>query len=102
MKLCKLKEWNTRLVQLPHHTNLSELADIGDEINERFSYPLDSLSSSNELAVMKTFSNSPGTFQHSDYLSCKIGFNSKGEAIRLFYYATPVLVIAYLFYRRIS
>ncbi|CAH8593665.1 unnamed protein product [Schistosoma haematobium] len=102
MKLCKLKEWNTRLVQLPHHTKLSELADIGDEINGRFSYPLDSLSSSNELAVMKTFSNSPGTFQHSDYLSCKIGFNSKGEAIRLFYYATPVLVIAYLFYRRIS
>ncbi|CAH8576188.1 unnamed protein product [Schistosoma margrebowiei] len=79
-----------------------ELADIGDEINGRFSYPLDGLSYSNELAMMKTFSNSPGTFQHSDYLSCKIGFNSKGEAIRLFYYATPVLVIAYLFYRRIS
>ncbi|VDP44740.1 unnamed protein product [Schistosoma mattheei] len=78
-----------------------ELADIGDEINGRFSYPLDSLSYSNELA-MKTISNSPGTFQHSDYLSCKIGFNSKGETIRLFYYATPVLVIAYLFYRRIS
>lgn len=81
-----------------------ELADIGDEINGRLSYTLDGLSYSNELAVIKTFSNSnsPGTFQHSDYLSCKIGFNSKGEVTRLFYYATPVLVVAYLFYRRMS
>ncbi|CAH8591612.1 unnamed protein product [Schistosoma rodhaini] len=80
-----------------------ELADIGDEINGRFSYTLDSLSYSNELAMMKTFSNSnsTGTFK-PDYVSCKIGFNSKGEVTRLFYYATPVLFIAYLFYRRIG
>ncbi|CAH8519084.1 unnamed protein product [Schistosoma turkestanicum] len=49
-----------------------ELADIGDEINERFSYrTFDSLS--NEVVLIKTFSNSNPmeTFQHSDYLRCK-------------------------------
>ncbi|KAH8871642.1 hypothetical protein KSF78_0006301 [Schistosoma japonicum] len=75
-----------------------ELADIGDEINER--YVLDSLSHSEEITLIQTLSKSKPSraYQHSHY----VGSTSKSEAIRLFYYATPVLVVAYLFYRRKS
>ncbi|KAK4470534.1 hypothetical protein MN116_006079 [Schistosoma mekongi] len=79
-----------------------ELADIGDEINER--YILDSLSYSEEIALIQTLSKSKPSrgYQHSHYVSCKVESTSKSEVIRLFYYATPVLVVAYLIYRRKS
>ncbi|KAH8871645.1 hypothetical protein KSF78_0006301 [Schistosoma japonicum] len=52
-----------------------ELADIGDEINER--YVLDSLSHSEEITLIQTLSKSKPSraYQHSHYVSCKVSCN---------------------------
>ncbi|CAH8548872.1 unnamed protein product [Heterobilharzia americana] len=74
-----------------------ELAEIGDEINEKLPYSLESLSYLERITLIR---NSGQTYKHSDHMNYKMKSNSKNETVRLLFYATPVLVLTYFFYLR--
>ncbi|VDQ03389.1 unnamed protein product [Trichobilharzia regenti] len=76
-----------------------ELAEIGDEINNKFPYHFDSISYSEQFYIVKNVT------KHNPSRNCadsKMKFNPKSEKRRFFYYATPVLILAYFLYWRKS
>ncbi|CAH8857099.1 unnamed protein product [Trichobilharzia szidati] len=96
LQLHRLSKWNTRLVQVQHP---KELAEIGDEINDKFPYHFDNISYSEQFYFVKNVT------KHNPSRNCadsKMKFNPKREKRRFFYYATPVLILAYLIYWRKS
>nr|CAH8853566.1 unnamed protein product [Trichobilharzia regenti] len=85
LQLHRLSKWNTRLAQVQHRPNMNAI--------------LVSISYSEQFYIVKNVT------KHNPSRNCadsKMKFNPKSEKRRFFYYATPVLILAYFLYWRKS